>query len=218
MTASGGTLSAQSAPALFHQPGAWPTRMERDDMAETIEIALANGGLTVVDVADARFAEFSWRKNPGGYVERMVGPVDARRCILLHRAVLDVTDPRVEVDHRDLDRLNNTRANLRTVSHAQNGQNLPLKGGTSRFRGVVWERRRGRWVAATKLDGHPNYLGTFRDEIAAARSAEAFRRKHMPFAVPDASLDPVGECRCKQCRYDERFVICDQSTSERSPE
>jgi hypothetical protein len=200
MAAGIDTIQAQSAPATRECPGAWPTRTERADMRNGIEIALANGGVTIIDVEDRRHAAFAWRQNPGGYVERKIGPAKARRCLLLHRIILGVADPRIEVDHRDLDRLNNRRRNLRETSHAQNGQNLPLKDGTSRFRGVTWETRRARWVAASRLDGRNYYLGTFQDELDAGRSAEAFRRAHMPFATMDMTLDPVGNCRCTSCR------------------
>ena len=40
--------------------------------------------------------------------------------ILMHRVILGVTDPLVEVDHRDNDGLNNRRFNLRACTHQQN--------------------------------------------------------------------------------------------------
>jgi hypothetical protein len=40
--------------------------------------------------------------------------------ILMHRVILGVTDPHVQVDHRDNDGLNNIRDNLRTCTHKQN--------------------------------------------------------------------------------------------------
>ena len=42
------------------------------------------------------------------------------KTILMHRVLLGVTDPRVEVDHRDNDGLNNRLKNLRPCTHKQN--------------------------------------------------------------------------------------------------
>jgi hypothetical protein len=43
--------------------------------------------------------------------------------IRMHRFVMNVTDPNLIVDHKDRDRLNNTRENLRVVSLLENANN-----------------------------------------------------------------------------------------------
>lgn len=43
--------------------------------------------------------------------------------IRMHRFVMNVTDPNLIVDHKDRDRLNNTRENLRVVTLLQNANN-----------------------------------------------------------------------------------------------
>lgn len=42
------------------------------------------------------------------------------KTVMLHRVILDVKDPAVEVDHRDNNGLNNRRSNLRPCTHKQN--------------------------------------------------------------------------------------------------
>jgi hypothetical protein len=108
----------------------------------------------------------------------------------MHRFLmgLDFGDRR-EVDHINGDKLDNRRANLRVVTHAQNGQNVRISiPRTSSYRGVYWITARGRWAAKAKLNGQDVWIGLFDDEREAALAAEAYRRSHMPFAEPDPLL------------------------------
>jgi AP2 domain len=72
-----------------------------------------------------------------------------------------------QTDHINHDGLDNTRANLRPVTAAQNAQNKrPQEGGASRYRGVTWDR--GKWRAVIHLNRVPRHLGSFdREEDAA---------------------------------------------------
>lgn len=107
--------------------------------------------------------------------------------MLMHRQIMGF--PPAGVDHYDLDKLNNSRGNLRLATQLQNGQNLPVRaGGSSRFRGVTWDRTSRKWVAQVKSDGKlyrgaRHGLGSFDSEDAAAAAAARFRAEHLPFAV-----------------------------------
>lgn len=41
----------------------------------------------------------------------------------MHRFIMDVTDPDLIVDHKDRNRLNNTRENLRVINYIENANN-----------------------------------------------------------------------------------------------
>ena len=82
------------------------------------------------------------------------------------------------VDHRDGDGLNNRRANLRKSSNAQNQQNTASRGGTSRFKGVSWNKRRGKWIVRISVNGKELYGGYFPDEISAALHYDELAKKH----------------------------------------
>ena len=96
--------------------------------------------------------------------------------IPLKRLIMGVTDPDVYVVHANGDPLDCRRANLRIKSPAevcQGNRKSEMRVGrpvTSRFKGVCWEERTGRWVAQISVDGHRRRIGRYHDEIAAAEA------------------------------------------------
>lgn len=142
-------------------------------------------GYALCDPEDfAHLNQWSWRfTRTSGYVVR--GGRD-HQTILMHRYVMGLgprgTAVSYEVDHINGDRLDNRKANLRIVTRAQNAQNVSGRGGTSRFRGVSFDRGAGRWRAEATLFYKKHYIGLFDSEQEAADAAAAFRAEHMPFA------------------------------------
>lgn len=98
-----------------------------------------------------------------------------RRTYSAHRVVFALhwgRWPDGDTDHRDGNRSNNRPENLREATRAQNIQNSRRRaGGSSRFRGV-WLNRSGRWQAECMK----HYLGTFSDDVEAARAYDAAAR------------------------------------------
>lgn len=85
----------------------------------------------------------------------------------MHRLILGVTNPKIKIDHRDGNGLNNQRHNLREATQAQNLANSRPRSGSSRFKGVTF-RSPDKWIAQISKDGKHTYLGIFRDEFDAA--------------------------------------------------
>lgn len=74
-----------------------------------------------------------------------------------------------EVDHQDRDGVNNQKENLRPASTSENCCNrTKIRGCSSRFKGVC--RTSSAWRAYIKINGQRSYLGSFRDEVSAARA------------------------------------------------
>lgn len=145
-----------------------------------------------VDLADyARINARRWYLKPDGYAVRNIPLPGGRQTQQsMHRAVLSLgyKDPG-EVDHIDSTaKLDNRRSNLRLVTHAQNMQNQGSRAGTSRFRGVFFDKsRKARpWVAYACVAGRQHYLGAYAEEEEAAAVSAAFRREHMPFSAEAA--------------------------------
>ncbi len=69
--------------------------------------------------------EHCWRLRPGKYgtkyaVAHTKWKNGVRRTIRMHRIIMGIDDPKVEVDHQDRDGLNNRKINLQLVTKAQN--------------------------------------------------------------------------------------------------
>jgi hypothetical protein len=92
--------------------------------------------------------------------------------------------PREQIDHIDLNRSNNSWANLREATNKQNMENRGLQANnTSGYVGVSWYAPRGKWVAGIKHNGKRKNLGYFADIARAAevrRAAELRLFTHAP--------------------------------------
>ncbi len=128
---------------------------------------------------DRHSATFYAKRN----ISRSARRNGARAKEYLHRFILGLAhgDPR-QADHIDGNGLNNTRENLRIVSHAEQGQNVVPAKGTSRFRGVSWDARASKWYAHIYSNGRMYGLGSFKSELDAARAAQLARATHFTHA------------------------------------
>lgn len=134
-------------------------------MPESVAIPLKNGGVAWVDAEDAALVNgYRWRrrdkKNGRSYAQTRI----RKRTVLMHRFILAVP-PGLLTDHRDRDGLNNRRLNIRMATTRQNNANAIKVRGTSKYKGVVWHKRTGKWLAQV---GKGKYLGCFVNELAAA--------------------------------------------------
>src|SRR5438034_11801048 len=89
-------------------------------------ITLTQGKTTAVSDHDyERLILLKWFYTPSGYAAHSLWIPELKRCrcILMHRYILDLNDPKIECDHIDLNTLNNQREHLRAVTKAQNNYN-----------------------------------------------------------------------------------------------
>jgi len=102
--------------------------------------------------------------------------VDERRY-LLHRLIYlyhnpdwDIHDISKdnEIDHIDINPINNTIENLRIIDCSGNNRNREKgKNCSSIYRGVCWNKKAKKWKASIRIEGKIKHLGYFDDENEA---------------------------------------------------
>jgi HNH endonuclease/AP2 domain len=119
----------------------------------------------VIDAADASLVEgWNWIavvQSRRVYAARTDRADNQRRDIRMHRVLMGEPDG-FDVDHINGDGLDNRRANLRIATRAENlrNQRLSLRN-TSGFKGVCWDKDKGKWRAQIKLNWGNHYLGLY---------------------------------------------------------
>jgi hypothetical protein len=154
----------------------------------TRAIPLTQGKHAIVDEADyewlMQWQWFGMKRRYGWYAYRKESmPDGTRRIVAMHRAILDVPN-QLHVDHRDLDGLNNTRANLRPATPTENVRNRRTpKNNSSGYKGVDFHKASNKWRARINVDSKCIELGFFGSpEEAAAAYNQAATERHGEFA------------------------------------
>lgn len=136
---------------------------------------LGHGRLAFVSLQDAkRVAPYRWHLDASGYPATTIRGRRVRLHVFLRGR---------GIDHRDSDKLNNRRENLRKCTLAQNAWNQRLRRtNRSGFKGVD-RYVDGRWRARIKAHGITTFLGYFQTADEAARAYDdAARAQHGEFA------------------------------------
>lgn len=143
------------------------------------EIELTRGYVAIVDDEDyERVNAFKWTllKAPTvNYAYRKVG----KYSLHLHRFILERNrGDGYLVDHINHNGLDNRRKNLRVFPQGSRGNQAnrrPMKGSSSKYLGVCWDKSRNKWLATIRLGASGQWgkqfnLGRFDKEEDAARA------------------------------------------------
>lgn len=94
---------------------------------------------------------------------------------LVAETFLDDWDKSKQVDHISGDRSDNSVQNLRMLSVGDNCRAFQRpRNGVSRYRGVSWSERIGKWVATIGLNGKTKHIGVFSTEVEAAAAYNSY--------------------------------------------
>ena len=101
---------------------------------------------------------------------------------LLHRILLEITDPKIQIDHINGNGLDCTRENLRICTNAQNQWNR-RPSGINPAKGVYWRKDRNVWIAKITVNNQQIRIGQYDNlEDAIKARLEAEEKYHGEFA------------------------------------
>lgn len=111
-------------------------------------------------------SKFNWsarKRRQKFYAQRS----ENRTTILMHRHILGLTDPHIQVDHIFGNGLDNQKKHLRICKNIENSRNRKINSNNKTgFKGVFWFR--GKFYAKITLNGKKIHLGTFDSAETAA--------------------------------------------------
>jgi hypothetical protein len=128
-------------------------------------IPLTQGKFTQVDDFNYKWLiQYDWHY-AGGYARRTDRSNGSPVTIWMHREIFGLTNidyRKIEVDHRDKDRLNNQSDNLRLSNRTDNCINRKkLKNKTSKYIGVSLRIERPYWTSYITVNKKMIFLGRF---------------------------------------------------------
>src|ERR1017187_4319576 len=92
------------------------------------------------------------------------------KTVYMHQLVLPITNVNLQVDHKDLNGLNNQKENLRSCTNSQNSCNKGLQiNNKSGFKGVWFAKGRNKYMAYIQLNGKRKHLGCFTNKEDTAK-------------------------------------------------
>lgn len=122
----------------------------------------------MIDDEDYDLDQFNWSINPkDGYV---YGRIPEKGQVRLHRLITNAL-PGEEVDHKDGNKLNNVKSNLRRCTKAQNMCNSKkYSTNKSGYKGVSFHKRSNKWQSTIMKNQKKIYIGVFDNPVEAAKA------------------------------------------------
>ena len=138
-----------------------------------IEIPLTQGKAALIDDADFDLVKsYGWcvdRRYKGScyYVVTGSRQNGEYHKVYMHRLIMSPSEGQ-DVDHINNNGLDNRRVNLRICTRTENLRNSRSKGGSSKYKGVSWIKRRKKWQAQIMCNRRHFHIGYYSDDKCAA--------------------------------------------------
>ena len=166
-------------------------------------------------VGHLKWHEFKSKNRSKIYAKRNFRVNGVSKSELMHRVILGITDPKILIDHKNGDGLDNQKHNIRVCTNAQNTRNRDkIKTNVSGYKGVSYNKKLSCWECKIGVDNKTVNLGLYRTAVEAAIAYnEGATKYHRQYARPnDIPIDqqgvkPVRIRRPKTCDYHGVFYV-----------
>ena len=145
------------------------------DNSDNYLIPLTKGKLAIIDKEELeKIKDFKWvTRGPEGYAISRCK--NSGKIVRMHRIIMGVTNPKLDVDHINHDTLDNRKQNLRVCKHHKNCANKRTDRNSTGITGVG--KRKGlnkynAYITVKKKNIHLGYFHELSDAIKARKKAE----------------------------------------------
>ena len=115
-----------------------------------------------------KIKNYYWYSNHDGYMCSR----ENKKEIIMHRLIMNESNPEIEVDHFNRNRKDNRKKNLRSLTREHNNWNKGLQtNNESGVTGVRWNKEAQKWVAYI-MRKHLGTFNRFEDAVKARKRAE----------------------------------------------
>lgn len=137
------------------------------------KLKLTKNKYAIIDDEDFDFLnKWKWYLGADGYARRSYKESGKQCAVTMHRALLNPPKDKL-VDHKNSNRCDNRRANLRICTRSQNAMNRKeTKKNMSGYKGIypMKNSTKNPWAAKIQVNGESIYLGMFPTKIEASKA------------------------------------------------
>ena len=159
------------------------------------KIKLTQGQFALIDNEDfERVSKYKWHadynKTTKSYYAKTTPYIGHNKSknIRMHRFIMNV--PRVlQVDHINKNTLDNRKSNLRFCTREQNMWNSKSRSGTSKYKGVSFDKQKKKWMARISSNRKIMHIGYY---ISQKDAAIAYNKKAKKIHGDFAFLNLIG--------------------------
>ena len=194
-----------------------------------VYLRLNNGDVAICDYCDIeKVSSYRWSAtgDKKHAFRTVCGSNGKRHNLFLHQAILGKMKGFC-IDHINGNGLDCRRCNLRYCTISENNANsMSRKGSSSQFKGVTYDKSRGRWNATIEINGKTKMIGRFENEEEAARAYDKeaynkygqFSRLNFPETVFSPRmylwLLPAANVKAEWCKEEHLKALAEQNGGE----
>ena len=158
-------------PIIKPFPEFTPTkRVEYNTDYDLVYIRTKDGSVAVTDGAFYDIvSKYTWDKDGNGYISASFKDKGRVHPHKLQNYIIPNIPKGYIVDHINGNKLDNRMCNLRFATIKENNANRASKcNSSSQYKGVSFDRSRGKWISSIQINGKTKHIGRFDDEREAA--------------------------------------------------